>query len=196
MPLPARLLRCCAALLLLAACEEDGQQAAKPAPQELTREAIGHYCSMIVADHQGPKAQIFLKDADQPIWFSSVRDAIAFTLLPDEPKNIAAIYVNDMSSATWAAPEPGNWIDAQGAHYVIESDRRGGMGALEAVPFAGMEAAAAFVKAHGGRIASLAEVPHDYILSADPERMQHGTAASDEMGDMSHGEKASHSHSE
>lgn len=58
--LPSSLRRSClVALLLLAACDNGEQQAAKPAPQELTREAIGHYCNMIVADHHGPKAQLF-----------------------------------------------------------------------------------------------------------------------------------------
>ena len=163
--------------LLLAACDDGARQAAKPAPQELTREAIGHYCNMIVADHQGPKAQLFLEDSDAPIWFSSVRDGIAFTLLPDEPKQIAALYVNDMGRANWDAPEPGTWIEASRAHYVIESERRGGMGAREAVPFAERAAAERFIEQHGGRIVRLADVPPDYILSADEA----------EMGEMSHG---------
>ena len=161
-----------AAGLLLGACDGAEQQAAKPAPQELTREAIGHYCNMIVADHHGPKAQLFLKDSAEPIWFSSVRDAIAFTLLPDEPKAIAAIYVNDMGRATWAAPEPGTWIEAAGAHYVIDSDRRGGMGAREAVPFAEQAAADQFVALHGGRVVTLGDVPDDYVLSAEPDSME------------------------
>ena len=84
--------------LTTTACGEE-QVAEAPPPAELTREAIGYYCNMIVEDHSGPKGQIFLSDKSDPIWFSSVRDAIAFTLLPEEPKNIAAIYVNDMGAA-------------------------------------------------------------------------------------------------
>ena len=177
---------CLVVLLLLGACEDAEQQAAKPAPQELTREAISHYCNMIVADHHGPKAQLFLKDSDVPIWFSSVRDAIAFTRLPDEPKSVAAIYVNDMARATWETPEPGTWIEAEGAHYVIESDRRGGMGAREAVPFADMSAAEAFVAAHGGQIFAFAEVPEAYVLSAEPDMTLHGIPETNQIGEMSH----------
>ena len=103
------------------------------AAQELSREAIGHYCNMIVADHLSPKGQKYVADSDQPVWFSSVRDTIAFTLLPEEPKNIAAIYVNDMGRASWESPEPETWIEARSAWYVIESSRRGGMGAPEPV---------------------------------------------------------------
>ena len=84
--------------LLLIGCADDldQQKADAPAPEEITREDIGYYCNMIVADHLGPKGQVHIDGRDDPVWFSSVRDAIVFTLLPEEPKNIAAIYVNDM----------------------------------------------------------------------------------------------------
>ena len=179
-----------AAGLWLSACDGDEQLAAKPAPQELTREAIGYYCNMIVADHQGPKAQLFLENTDEPIWFSSVRDAIAFTLLPDEPKAIAAIYVNDMGRATWEAPEPGTWIEAAAAHFVIQSERRGGMGARETVPFGDPAAAERFVAAHGGRVVPLEEVPKDYVLSAEQE-MDHQVNHEAAHG-LSHTEGMSH----
>ena len=168
--------------LLLVACE-DSEQTAKPLPQTLTREAVGHYCQMIVADHQGPKAQIFLSDREAPVWFSSVRDAVAFTLLPEEPKNIAAVYVTDMAVASWGSPEPDTWIEAETAHFVIESDRRGGMGALEAVPFGDPAAAESFIARHGGRVVSYGEIPSGYILNAEadaaashePQTTHHGT---------------------
>lgn len=156
------------ACLLLAACDEP-EQVAKPAPQALTRAAVGHYCQMIVADHKGPKAQVFLTDRETPVWFSSVRDAIAFTLLPEEPKNIAALYVNDMARASWDAPEADTWIEAESAHFVIESERRGGMGALEVVPFGDLGAAETFIDQHGGRLVRYGEMPRDYILNANTD---------------------------
>lgn len=99
-----------AALFVLgtaAGCGGGDEVVAKPAPVEPTREASGHYCGMILPDHKGPKAQIHLPDEAEPVWFSSVRDAIAFTMLPEEPRNIVAMYVNDMGTAQWDAPEPG-----------------------------------------------------------------------------------------
>ena len=162
-----------AALLLLPACGED-RSAEIPMPSELTREATGYYCNMIVEDHPGPKGQIFLSGQSDPIWFSSVRDTIAFTLLPEEPKTIAAIYVNDMSNANWETPEAGTWIGAEDAWYVIGSSRRGGMGAPEAVPFSERAAADAFVAAQGGRVVAFAEIPTDAILGEVPES-DHGT---------------------
>ena len=147
-----------------AGCDDD-EIVAKPAPVEPTREASGHYCGMILVDHKGPKAQIHLPDEAEPVWFSSVRDAIAYTMLPEERRDFTAMYVNDMGAAQWDAPEPGTWIDAAGAHYVIGSDRMGGMGVPEAVPFAARDAAERFVADHGGRIVALADVPEGYIFA-------------------------------
>lgn len=150
--------------LVIAACTAERQEPPPP-PAELTREAVGHYCGMTVADHPGPKGQIFVKGREEPIWFSSVRDTVAFTLLPEETDEIRAIYVSDMARATdWALPEPGPWISARQAHYVIGSARRGGMGALEAIPFSSKDAAEKFTREHGGRVVSFEEIPHDYIL--------------------------------
>ncbi len=153
------------ALSGVAGCGEDDDVVAKPPPVEPTREASGHYCGMILVDHSGPKAQVHLPGAPEPVWFSSVRDAIAFTMLSEEPRNYSAIYVNDMGVAQWEAPEPGTWIDAAGASYVIGSDRMGGMGVPEAVPFATREAAERFVAEHGGRVVALTDVPESYILA-------------------------------
>ena len=150
----------------LLACDEPAEVAAPP-PQELTREAIGHYCNMIVVAHRGPKGQIILADKEEPIWFTSVRDTIAFTLLPDEPKNIAAIYVTDVGRADWDSPEPGTWVEAREAWYVIGSDRRGGMGAPEAVPFAAKDAAERFAAKHGGEVTAFDGIPESAILAGD-----------------------------
>ncbi len=164
-------------VLTLAACGEEVSTAKAPTPEEITREAIGHYCSMIVADHPGPKAQLHLRYAAAPVWFSSVRDAVAYTLLPEEPKAIAAIYVNDMAkAANWDSPEPGTWIDAREAWYVIGSDRRGGMGAPETVPFSDRDAASRFAANHGGRLVRWEEIPADYVLAPVDEPASHQTS--------------------
>ncbi len=158
---------CGVLLLALTGCLEE-TTVELPQPRELTRDAVGHYCGMIVEDHPGPKAQVFVAGRDTPIWFSSVRDAFAFTKLPGEVKNIRAIYVNDMGKATnWNAPETGTWIDARKAHFVLNSDRRGGMGAKETVPFSNSEAAAGFIAKHGGNTVDFSEVPADYVLGDD-----------------------------
>jgi copper chaperone NosL len=161
-----------AALLLLAACGEE-QQAAAPLPHEVTDDAIGHYCGMALVEHPGPKGQAILKGRDEPVWFSSARDAIAFTRLPDEPKDIAAIYVTDMAKAkNWDHPERGTWVDARRAWYVIGSARKGGMGGDEAVPFGQELAARQFAETNGGQVVAFDAVPEDYILG-DTEHSGH-----------------------
>jgi copper chaperone NosL len=139
-----------AAAALLAGCGQEAAPPPMPLPDEVTYASVGRYCGMTLADHEGPKGQIHLQGQAEPVWFSSVRDTIAFTRLPEEPRDIAAIYVNDMGRArNWAQPEPGTWIDARKAWFVIDSDVRGGMGAPEAVPFSDPAAAQAF-QAHRG----------------------------------------------
>jgi len=173
------------AAVLLTACGEADRPAATPQPLPMTRDAVGHYCQMIVAEHQGPKAQIFLSDSEEPIWFSSVRDGIAFTRLPEEPKNITAFYVNDMSDTAWEQPDDSTWIAAQDAWYVLNSTRTGGMGAPEAVPFVSAPAAKAFAASFGGLVVRLAAVPHDYVLGEVATPASHAQGQSAGHGEMS-----------
>jgi len=152
------------AILLAEACGED-ETAAAPPPVALTQDAIGHYCGMALVEHDGPKGQILLRGSDRPVWFSSARDTIAFTMLSEESKAIRAVYVSDMAKAE-SSTRPGatNWVEARSAHFVLGSDRRGGMGAEEAVPFSDKAAAERFAAEHGGRVLAFAEVPRDWTL--------------------------------
>lgn len=153
------------ALLVANGCERTAPAAPPPSPVEVTDDATGHYCGMLLADHEGPKGQVHLQGREGPVWFSSVRDTIAFLRLPEETGDVAAVYVNDMGRArNWDQPEAGTWVDAREAWFVIGSSRRGGMGAPEAVPFASEAAAAAFRDRHGGRIVRLDDIPDAYVL--------------------------------
>ncbi|MCC7281847.1 MAG: nitrous oxide reductase accessory protein NosL [Acetobacteraceae bacterium] len=157
-----------AALLMLAGCNEDSPDAKLPPPAALTADAVGLFCGMNLVEHPGPKGQIITRSGLAPFWFSSVRDTVAFTLLPDQPRDIRAIYVSDMGRApSWEDPGATNWIDARKAFFVIESGKEGGMGAAEAVPFGERAAADAFAAANGGRVVGLAAIPHDYVLGSD-----------------------------
>ena len=149
----------------LAACEKN-QTVEVPPAQQLTRDANGYYCLMTVVNHSGPKGQIILTDKPQSLWFTSVRDTIAFTLSPEEPKNIAAIYVSDMTDANWDNPGADNWIDARKAWYVLGSDRSGGMGAPEAVPFSTKENAELFANAQGGNVYAFSSIPQEHIIES------------------------------
>lgn len=152
-------------LLLLAACKEDAQDIS---PVELTESAVGHYCQMNVLGHPGPKAQVHLEGLPgRPLFFSQVRDAIAYSRLPEQDGVILAIYVNDMGAAgaTWEEPGTTNWISAATAHYVVGSGVAGGMGAPELIPFSDLDAAAAFADQRGGTVMALSAVPDSAVIA-------------------------------
>ena len=151
-----------AILVLLAGCGQ-GHKADAPPPAPYDPEAIAHFCGMALGEHPGPKGQIWLDDQKQPLWFASVHDTLAFTFLPEEPKDIRAIYVTDMARApSWRQAELGGWLDARKAFFVLGSGASGGMGAPEAVPFSEWAAAEAFAKQRGGRV-----VDFDGIVAGD-----------------------------
>ncbi|AUJ65875.1 copper resistance protein CopZ (plasmid) [Aestuarium zhoushanense] len=147
-------------LLALAACKEDVAEI--PTPIDMTDEALGYYCQMYVAEHAGPKAQIFLKGRAAPLWFSQVSDARAYVLDPAREADITAIYVSDLGAAeSWAIMGEGNWIAADDAVFLIEGSQMGGMGTPEALPYSSAEAANA--SGYGGRIMNWQEIPEIYV---------------------------------
>jgi len=162
------------AVLALAGCRKETAQTL-PQPQPLTADAVGHYCGMNLTEHAGPKGQIILASRKEPVWFSSARDALSFTMLPEEPKDIRAIYVSDMAkAASWEDPGAVNWVEARNAFFVIDSGRKGGMGAPETVPFSDHVAAEKFAAEHGGRVVSFAELPRAYVLEViEPSPHRH-----------------------
>lgn len=161
-----RLVICLLATSLLAACQEE-VQLAKPSPVTLTPESAGHYCQMTVLEHTGPKAQIHLVGNPNPLWFTQVRDAVAFALSPEEAGDIAVIYVNDMNVAeSWDYPGTDNWIDADASWFVIGSTQAGGMGAPEVIPFGNEAGALEFASKNGGNSVRFADIPAGYVLGS------------------------------
>lgn len=180
------------ALTGLAACGEDEMAATPPPPAALTQEAMGHFCGMALVEHAGPKGQALLRGNDRPVWFSSARDAIAFTHLAESPRNIAALYVSDMAKAEeWDDPGATNWVEARSALFVIGSSRRGGMGAEEAVPFSDRPAAERFAAEHGGQVLTFAEVPRDWALGGEASGV---AGAGEHAPPAAGGHTAGHSH--
>lgn len=153
-----------AALALLAGCKEDVAQA--PEPVMLTAEATGHFCQMNLLEHPGPKAQVHLAGLPDPLFFSQVRDAVAYQRMPEQSHAIAAIYVNDMAAApSWENPDAANWISAETALYVVGARTTGGMGAPELIPFSQRTAAEAWAAEHGGRVLALGDIPDAEVLA-------------------------------
>ena len=156
-------------LILLASCKPGDNAAEAPRPREVTDASVAQFCGMTLTEHAGPKGQVFVRGLPDPYWFATVRDAFAFTMLQETPKAISAIYVSDMARAkNWDQPEPGMWVEAHQAYFVIGSRRRGGMDSDEAIPFGAAAAARAFADANGGRVVGFAAMPRDYILTTTP----------------------------
>ncbi|TRD23225.1 nitrous oxide reductase accessory protein NosL [Palleronia caenipelagi] len=157
------------ATMLLPACREE--VATVPDPTPLTEEALSYFCQMNVLDHGGPKAQIHVDIYEAPMFFAQVRDGIAYLRSPERDGRITAIYVSDTGSAAdWDVPQSLPWITAEDAVFVIGSDRPGGMGAPELVPFASEADAAAFIADHGGQAVALDAIPDDAVTGpVDPD---------------------------
>lgn len=152
--------------LLLAACQPEAATRL-PEPVAMTAASLGHYCQMNVLEHPGPKAQVHLAGMDgKPLFFSQVRDAIAYQRMPEQSGVITAIYVSDMGKAeSWDAPGADNWTLAETAIYVTGARVQGGMGAPELVPFSSREKAEEFATRHGGQLVALKDIPDEDILA-------------------------------
>ena len=154
------------ALAVVVGCKEELAQLPVPEPAALTEDAAGHYCQMEILQHPGPKAQVYLAGLPAPLWFSQVRDGIAYLKSPEQSAEILVLYVNDMgAAASWEDPGTENWIRAAGAYFVVGSDAIGGMSAPEIAPFSDIEKARQFAALRGGVIMNLAEIPAAAVLS-------------------------------
>lgn len=160
--------------ILLAACSKEVTVAEKP--QEPGPNAVGFYCRMNLAEHQGPKGQVLLKGWKDPLWFSSVRDALTYAQSEVvSEKEIAAFWVNDMAKGTWEKPAPGSWVEAKIAHYVVGSAKSSGMGGIEAVPFRELNAAKDFARLNGGSVADYSGALHSIAEAEQVSRAGDGT---------------------
>ena len=163
------------AVISLTACKEE--VASLPTPVDINAEAAGFYCQMALLEHIGPKGQIHLDGMPAPLFFSQVRDAVAYLHMPEQSHAVNVTYVQDMAGATWEAP--GEWIVAQEALYVIGSDALGGMDAPEFVPFSDKAAAQAFMADHGGVLRRFDEITAEQALSAPAEQAPTSADTSD-----------------
>lgn len=151
------------ALAVVAGCREDEPL---PLPVALTAESVGHYCQMELLEHPGPKAQVHLEGMPDPLFFSQVRDALAYQRMPEQDGMIRALYVNDMGRAeSWDDPGATNWVLAADAVYVVGADVTGGMGAPEIVPFADPARAAEFAALHGGVVMAMEDISDEAVFA-------------------------------
>jgi len=149
----------------LAACSPQGDQQAmvqKAAAIESSDEC--HLCGMIISNFSGPKGQSVRKEQGSKVnKFCSTRDMFSYYLEPENKRNVAALYVHDMSKMPWEELNDGHFIDAKKAWYVAGSSKRGAMG--ETLASFGKKAdAQAFATEFGGKVISFAEVDHSVLM--------------------------------
>ncbi|MFV0492208.1 MAG: nitrous oxide reductase accessory protein NosL [Pseudorhodobacter sp.] len=162
------------ALLFLAACQDE---TTAPAPIALTEEALGHYCQMNLLEHDGPKGQIHLEGLPAPLFFAQVRDTMAYLHMPEQSHAVTIAYVQDMAGASWT--EPGPWISAKDAIYVVGSRMKGGMGASEFVPFSNRAEAESFAAEHGGSLRAFSDISAAEALAPDMPEPSPGSEGGD-----------------
>ncbi|MBL4749789.1 MAG: nitrous oxide reductase accessory protein NosL [Amylibacter sp.] len=152
------------AFFAVTACKHE-QEVKIPDPVLITEYDVSYCCQMTVLGHEGPKGQIHLKNQSTPLFFTQVRDVIAYLKAPERDAEILAVYVSDLAAApSWADMGEGNWIDANTAYFVVGAEVRGGMGAPEIVPFSKADAAQKFTAQYGGMVMSLADIPKQAVL--------------------------------
>jgi copper chaperone NosL len=145
-----------ALLLGLTACSPE-ETATLPSPHEPDANSVAYFCHMSLPEHEGPKGQLFLRGQKEPVWFASVSEVFMFLATElAQPRDLVAVYVNDMAQGSWEKPAPGAWIGVEKAFYVVGSSKTSAMGEREAVPFSSREAAMAFQQNFGGEVVDFA----------------------------------------
>jgi copper chaperone NosL len=131
---------------------------------------------MSLSEHTGSYGQLLLAGWEEPLWFSSVRDALTYVGQDLVNANeIAGFWVNDMEADPLGKPDPGTWIDAKSAWYVVGSRKRAVMGGFDVVPFKDRDQADAFASQHGGRVAAYAAAQAETATGFFEEAFDGGT---------------------
>jgi len=150
----------------LSACNQTGAEKTLPKPATLVESDIGHSDQMIVVNHKGPKSQIHLANTEIPLWFSSVRDGLAYLRSPEQSTKIIVFYVSDAGATSeWNDMGNDNWINANDAFFVVGSDAIGGMGAPAFVPFSDETKAKEFASNRGGEVIKLSDINAEMVLT-------------------------------
>ncbi len=150
------------ALILLASLLSGCGQSAPPGGRRTAPVAIEsgdecHVCGMLIGQFPGPKGEIFVTGADQPLKYCSTRDMFSELLQPEMKAAVEKVYVHDMGATDWDHPSDAAFTDGRTAWYVAGHDLRGAMGPTLAA-FAKRADAERFVAEHGGRLIRFEDV--------------------------------------
>jgi len=152
-----------ACLWAITACSKKDEQ------QEMLKQAVAiesadecHLCGMLISHFDGPKGQLFRMNSLDPSTdsvkkFCSTRDMFSYYLEPENKRNVAIMYVHDMSKMPWGTINDEHFIDAKTAWYVSGSEKIGAMGKTLA-SFSLQSDALAFAKEFGGKVIPFKEI--------------------------------------
>ncbi|MDT6960208.1 nitrous oxide reductase accessory protein NosL [Cupriavidus sp. SZY C1] len=144
---------------LLAACSRPAPAA--PTPADFDPATACDLDGMLLADHPGPKAQIFFAGQAAPVWYCDTVELFSTLLRPEQVRPVTAVFTQDMELADWNTPR-GHWFDARTGFYVTGSRRHGAMGPT--IPgFRNESAAQAFAHKHGGKVLPYAGITADMV---------------------------------
>ena len=152
----------CVFCLLITSCTHNST---RYKPQDLKTTTVCSKCGMIIADYNGPHAQIVWKDGKYSFYCD------LFEIMPDimnkaESERIGAIYVQKGFTKKGTLT---GWIDAKKAIYVIDSKKLGSMG-ISYVPFEQLANAKKFQADYGGEILHYSQI-NNKVLEKTRELM-------------------------
>jgi len=146
---------------LIMSCSDNTEQ------QKVIHEAVAmessdecHLCGMLITRFDGPKGEVFRKEQDDKVFkFCSTQDMFSYYLDPENTRNVAQMYVHDMSKMPWGSESIDDkyFIDAKTAWYVVGSRKMGAMGKTLA-SFSQKADAEAFAKEFGGQVNSFEDI--------------------------------------
>jgi copper chaperone NosL len=125
-----------------------------------------HLCGMLITRFDGPKGELFRKETGEKVLkFCSTLDLFSYYLDPENKRNVAQIFVHDMSKMPWGSNSIDDkyFIDAKSAWYVVGSEKKGAMGKTLA-SFSLQIDAQAFAKEFGGKVITFADINNDVLM--------------------------------
>lgn len=145
------------AVVAMTGCQKDeaAQEVFKPVAIHKHDRCV--LCGMVVLNYEGPKAQLYIKDVNEPLTFCSGRDAFSFALQPENARRLKAFFIHDIAKTDFDEPKLEGFMSAKEAVYVYGSRREGVMG-VEPIAFSDKKSAQAFIEQWGGRLLSYPDI--------------------------------------
>jgi len=155
------------ALTSLISCSDNSEQA-KTIHQAVVMESGDecHLCGMLITRFDGPKGEVFRKETgDHVLKFCSTLDMFSYYLDPENKRNVAQMFVHDMSKMPWGSDSIDDkyFIDAKTAYYVVDSEKTGAMGQTLA-SFSKQSDAQAFATEFGGQVITFKDITLDHLM--------------------------------